>query len=578
MKRAGKSCLYHLVACSLAFACRGCIWPGEDNPKVDLGVKPQASALAKSAAYRDTIGAISYYEGLAPLPVRGYGLVVGLEGKGSSDCPKEIYNRLVRAMYKQQGSGGGVVGVERKSPEELIEDPDTAVVLVRGRIPPAALAGTRFDVVVMALPGTQTKSLRGGRLYPTDLEIFRNISASASISGQVLARVAGPVFLNPFSDEESATRVTSREGVVLGGAVVTKDRDSRLVLTQPSYGWVRKIQNRINDHFPGPRRVANATSPSFVELRVPREFKGSEAHFLALVRGLYLSREPTFEATRARLLGEELVHPAAPHARIALCFEGLGQKALPVLIELYPHPKDYVSFHAAAAGLRLGDHLAGDVMASHASDALCEYRFQAIRALGESKGMAGGAMTLRRLLGDEDPRVQIAAYEALVKRGDTAIQSRPIGRDNFVFDQVSTPGKGFVYAKRSGERRIALFGRDLRCTPPILYRAPDGRITITAQEGDDRLTVLRQVISTGSVSPPIPAPFELADLIPLMGNYAGVDLEGEVIGLGLDYGAVVRTVHQLSSDGATNAQFILEQPNVAELFGPSPPAGRPESE
>jgi hypothetical protein len=296
------------------------------------------------------------------------------------------------------------------------------------------------------------------------------------------------------------------------------------------------------------------------------------------MRSLYLSRDPTFEGNRARLLAEEIVHPGAPHARIALCFEGLGQKALPVLTELYSHPKTHVTFHAAAAGLRLGDHLAGDVMAHHAEDAGCEYRFQAIRALGEAEGMAGVAMTLRRLLGNDDPRVQIAAYEALVKRGDTTIKSRSIGRDNFIFDQVPTAREGFVYAKRSRNRRIALFGRDLRCTPPALYRAPDGSVTITAQEGDETLTVLRRVVSTGSVSPPIPVPLELSSLIPLMGNDAGVNLEGEVVGLGLDYAAVVRALHQLCRDGAANAKFILEQPNVAELFGPATRTGRPESE
>jgi hypothetical protein len=261
-----------------------------------------------------------------------------------------------------------------------------------------------------------------------------------------------------------------------------------------------------------------------------------------------------------------------------LCFEGLGQKAVPVLQDLYTHPKAYVSFHAAAAGLRLGDHLAGDVIARHAEDGQSEYRFQAIRALGEAKGMAGSVMTLRRLLGDADPRVEIAAYEAMVTRSDTSIRSVPVGRDNFILDEVPTARDAFVYAKRSGNRRVALFGRDLRCVPPLFYRAPDGSITITAQEHDDALTVLRRVVTTGSVSPPIPVPLELGALIPVMGNEAGVNLENEVVGLGLEYGAVVRALHHLCRDGSVNAEFVLEQPNVAELFGPSAPTGRPESE
>ena len=114
--------------------------------------------------------------------------------------------------------------------------------------------------------------------------------------------------------------------------------------------------------------------------------------------------------------------------------------------------------------------------------------------------------------------------------------------------------------------------------PPVLYRAPDGSLTITADTDADQLTLLRQVVSTGSVSPPIPASPALPELIELLGSDAGVGLDGKVLGLGLDYGAVVRALYHLGTSESMNAKFILEQPNVAELFGPARPAGRPESE
>ena len=125
---------------------------------------------------------------------------------------------------------------------------------------------------------------------------------------------------------------------------------------------------------------------------------------------------------------------------------------------------------------------------------------------------------------------------------------------------------------------MALFGRGLACTPPTLYRSADGTLTITANSGDKGLTLLRVVLPSGTASPPILAPFDLRGLILLLGRKAGVDLGGEVTGLGLDYGGIVSALYSLSRDGSLNAQFILEQPNVAELFGPPRPAGRPESE
>ena len=559
-------------------AASGCIHEHENKAKLDVGVKQTDNPLAKSAAYRDTIGSLTYYEGMGPMRVRGYGLVVGLGKNGSSDCPRPIYDRLVQNLYKHHRFSSSVVGEKNITPEQLIADPDTAVVLVQGEIPPAAVERTRFDVVVMALPGTQTKSLRGGRLFTADLEVFRELSSSVSISGQILAVAAGPVFLNPFAEGDAATKSNPLEGIVVGGGMAVKDRRVRLVLTQPSYPKARQIQDRINAHFSGPTKVADAISPSFIQLRVPKEYHDDTGHFLSLVRGLYLTRDPAFEATRAAALAEEIVQPSAAHAQIATCFEGLGRAALPKLNDLYTHSRDYVSFHAAVAGMRLGDHVACDCLAMHAAKADDEFRFQAIRALAEAKGMGAAAVTLRNLLHDTDPRVQIAAYEALVKRGDPTIESAPIAGDNFILDHIRDAPSNFVYVKRSGSRRIALFGDDLRCSPPVLYRAPDGSVTINANAGEEALTVLRSVVASGSTSGPIPASFELRSLIRLLGNDAGVASSGEAVGLGLDYGAVVRALYYLCQDHAVNAKFILEQPNAAELFGPARAAGRPESE
>ncbi len=550
----------------------------ENKAKIEVGVAQTANPLANSAAHRDTIGSLTYYDGMGPMRVRGYGLVVGLGKNGSSDCPKPIYDRLIQSLYKHHHFSSSVVGVKNITPEQLIADPDTAVVLVQGEIPPAAAEGTRFDVGVSALPGTQTKSLRGGRLFTADLEMYREVSPTASISGQVLAMAAGPVFLNPFAEGDAATKSSPLEGIVVGGGLVSKDRRIRLVLTQPSYPRARQIQDRINSQFSGSVKVADAVSPSFIQLEVPAEYHDDTGHFLSLVRSLYLTRDPAFEATRASALAEEIVNPTAPHAQIAYCFEGLGRAALPKLNELYTHGKDYVSFHAAVAGVRLGDYVACDCLAVHATKTDGEYRYQAIRALGEATGVGAAAVTLRRLLHDSDPRVQIAAYEALVKRRDPAIESLPIAEDNFVLDHIPGATSNFVYVKRSGSRRIALFGRDLECSPPVLYRAPDGSVTINAAGGDGELTILRSVVARGSVSPPITATRELPPLIRLLGNEAGVNTGGGVTGLGLDYGAVVRALYYLCQDHAVNAKFILEQPNAAELFGPAQLAGRPESE
>ena len=559
-------------------ATSGCVWLKEGNKKLDLGVDPIAGAQAKSAAYRDTIGALTYFDGLRPMRVRGYGLVVGLGRNGSKDCPRHIYDRLIESLYKQQRGTGSVVGVSTLTPEQLVNDLDTAVVIVEGEIPPGAMSGDAFDVVVSAFPGTETQSLRGGRLFTTDLHVFRPVSDTVSITGQILARASGPVFVNPFMDEDVPTQGDPLTGIVLGGGRVSETRRLRLVLIEPSYARAQQIQDRINAYFPAASRAADAVSPSFVQVRVPQEYRGDTAHFLGLVRALYLSRDPRFEAAKARLLAEEIVRLDAPHSLIALALEGIGRAALPVLDDLYAHPNADVSFHAAAAGLRLNDHLAGDAMAAHARDAKGRHRLAAVRALAEAKGMAGAAMTLRQLLYDDDTRVRIAAYEGLVSRGESLIRTTAVGGDVFLLDEAPASGTPFLYARRSGERRIALFGDSLSLHTPVFYRASDGSLTITAQDGDDHLTLIRVVVSAGAASEPVAVPFDVATLIRMLGERAGVDHEGKVIGLGLDYGAVVHALFRLCQDRTIDAEFILEPSGVTDLLSPPPDSGRPESE
>ena len=564
---------------SLMFVAASCSITEKGKERYDLGVETQATTLSGSAAFRDTIGSLTTYDGLAAMRVRGYGLVVGLGKNGSTDCPKPIYDRLVQSMYKQHRFGASSrVGVPDITPEAMIDDIDTAVVVIYGDIPPAATAGTRFDVQVMAYPGTQTKSLRGGRLFTADLEMYRVVSPDVSIAGRNLAQAAGPVFINPFSDETSATKVNELNGVILSGGVVTDDRRLRLVLTQASYQRARQIQDRINAQFPGAAKVADAVSPSFVQLEVPPAYHQETGRFLTLIRSLYVTRDPSFESERARQLAEEIQRPGAPYPQIASCFEGLGRKALPALNELYRHPREAVSFHAAVAGMRLGDHLAGDVLAIHAANEKSEFRYPAIRALGEAGSIGGTAIPLRKLLLNDDPRVQVAAYEALVRRRDSAIHSMQLGGDNFVLDIIPDSPTRFVYAKRNVERRIAIFGRDLSASAPALYRSPDGSVMLNARDGDRNFTAVRTVVSRETSSPPMSVPFELSSLVKILGNDAGVTARGEVLGLGIEYGAVVHLLYQLCESKVINAHFQMEEPNVSEFLGPGTPQGRPESE
>ena len=532
-----------------------------------------------SLAYRDTVGQYAWIEGLRKMHVRGYGVVVGLGEHGAPTCPREIRTRLLDQLHKRPEFLRPGARSEGWTPERLVDDPGTAVVLVEGEIPAGAVAGSRFDVWVTALPGTQVGSLRGGHLFPTELQYYHLLSPTASLAGKSLAEAQGPVFLNPFSDRpDAATKSAKRVGRVLGGGVVSTDRRLRVELASPSYSKAQSIAVRINTRFPGEPKTADAVSPSFVDLRVPRQYADDPGHFLALVRHVYLPQTSGFAQLRIRQLAEEIVRPDADFAAIALAWEGIGKEALTTVKKFYSHEDASVRFYAGLAGLRLEDALAVDVLAKFAADERSTHRFAAIRALGKAYEVSRSARPVRELLDDPDSRVRIAAYEALRDRIDPELDIHPIGRGGYTLDLVPSSRENLIYAKRTGGRQIAVFGQGLRCEPPLFYQHPSGLVTITADAGDEGLTILWKPAVPDARTRKVETGLDVVELIGLLGAPAPKSSSADLSGLGLDYGTVVQVLYEFCHTRSINARFVLEQPAVSELFGPTRPTGRPESE
>ena len=556
-------------------------WPPAKG-KAEVEEKTVATpvkGITTSLAYRDTVAQQGVFDGLRFMRVRGYGVVAGLGTRGSRECPEPIRRRLLQEMYKLDvfsHRGGTAPPV---TPEQLLDDLDTAVVVIEGDIPAAAPKGTRFDVTVRALPGTQTVSLEGGRLYTAELHIFRETQPDAWIEGKVLANAAGPVFVNPFGgDEESATPRTLREGRILGGGVSLEDRRVRFVLSRPSFQRAQAITSAINQRFPSQTKAANPPSQAGIDITVPPAFRDDPFRFLALIRHLYLPRGPGFVDQRAQDLAREILDPDAPHADIALALEGIGRTVLPTVEKLYTESRPHARFYAALAGLRLGNDVAVEVIDAFARDERSPYRLTAIEELGRAKASSRAATVLRGLLDDPDPRIRVEAYEALVFRKDESLRSRSIGGNDFQLDVVPSPQPALAYIRRAGAPRIALIGSDVRCQPPVFYRDAEGMLTISADVGDTSLTLLRKTPYGNRVSPPLPGPLDVAELVAMLGDRPEVLDSGQVHGLAFDYSAVSHVLYELCRLRCVNAKFMMQSPSVTEMFGPLPPTGRPESE
>ncbi|HNO76742.1 MAG TPA: flagellar basal body P-ring protein FlgI [Phycisphaerae bacterium] len=555
----------------------------EDKPDVEEGfVDATVEGISDSKAYQDSIAAQGYIEGLRRMRVRGYGLVAGLGTTGSSECPKNIRDRLVQEMYKRPEFSRRGLKPAVVSPEEVLRSLDTAVVVIEGEIPAAAQKGTTFDLTVRALAGTQTTSLAGGSLYTSELFVYRENAAGGAVEGRALATAAGPIFVNPFANKEDEserqTTTMERQGVILGGGTSISTRRIRFVLSTPSYRRARLITDTANARFPGRGGVAKAESPSNITIRIPAAYQDDPFHFLALFRHLYLPTRPGFLETRTQELAKEILEPNAPHADIAIAWEGIGRTVLPTIQELYTDQRPYVRFYSALTGMRLGDGVAVDVVGEFALNPESPYRLTAIDELGNASNSYRTSVVLRRLLSDKDPRIRVEAYEALLPRRDEMIQTSKIGHSNFMLDLVDSPGPNLVYVRRTGDQRIALLGERMYCMPPVFYQDPNNLITINAEEDDRKLTLIRRSKFGDRISPPLPTDFELGSLIDMLGNDPKGTSEDHIHGLALDYATITRTLHDLCESGGINAKFMLQRNSTTEMFGPMTSTGRSESD
>lgn len=571
------SVLLLLVGCGEDF------WGTRKPTTRPSGTLADADAVRRSVqsiAMEGTVGSVANLQGMRYMRVRGYGLVWGLSGQGSRFCPPAIRDRILRDIRRFRLANPHL---ERTlTAEELIDSMNTAVVEVTGDVPAGAQEGAVFDVVVSAVATSpDARSLAGGHLLPCELQILQETSPGDAIEGRTHAKARGPVFTNPFigSTTQPAADTSLLEGRVIGGGVNTLRRRLGLDTFVPSYRTVREIADAVNRRFVGDPKIADPTSSSHVDLRVPDSFRGREARFVELVMHLPLSPSPAVREIRTKALISELSSSIDPPEDAALSLEGIGPSVIMLLSSLYTHPQRQASWYAARTGLRLGDAPALEVVARHAKDPKSPYRMQAIRELGSCHRMPLAVAVLRELLDSPETWVRIRAYEALRTADRSAMVSVVVGREpgNFILDVMPSAAPPLIYARRREVRQIALIGADrMAFRLPLFYSKPGRQVTLSAASGDQKLTVIRKELDR--VAGEFKVPLSIVRLTHFMGEDPRMGPDKTPAGLGLDYAMVLDVLYTLCQDGALNARMEWEQQSIEDLVGPLRPTGRPESD
>lgn len=515
---------------------------------------------SRGKGLQGTIGQLVTIDGLQMTQVSGYGLVTGLVDTGGSDGPEVVKEYLVKEIRRNQG-----IGEPGMPAEEILGSRDTAMVAVTGRIPAGAKKGDRFDVGIEAL-GSQTKSLVGGRLVLCDLKLYAE-TPQGIIEGKTLAIATGPVFVSPFDRAGRPTsKVDLRRGMVMSGGVVKEPRRVRLLLTDPRYSVAQQIENRINGRYAGLDPIANAKSPGAIDVDIPANAQDQKRLFLERVMHTTLNGNTPFLEERARDLGDEIVDIEPEYETIGLAWEAIGKIGLPAVKKHYASEQPGVSYYSGRTGLRLGDREGMRVVAKHARNSQSPYRKQAIDELGWAIEMSAAGEALRKVLDDEDTDIRIRAYLALRRHRNPAIETRVLDQDNLILDVIDTSGPYLVYVQRMGEPRIAIFGRRMRCNPPALFPDIDYRdderelfTTLTAELGDDKMTLIYKNRWTGMQSPRLQSSLNVGELIRFLGGHFSLDDDKNPTGLAVPYSEVVDILGAFCKRQTIPADFITDE-------------------
>ena len=533
------------------------------------GNEPRDTQLDRPAIYDKPVGDLARVFQYEAAAVKGFGLAAGLPGTGSSECPPALRTALVTYIRRQFPRNSQL------NPNELIDSKDTAVVELYGVIPYLASKGDTFDLMVRAIPRTQTTSIRGGRLYTAELkELSRFIAYDQYLKN--LARAEGQI----FTDDFGSTAVDENRGYILGGGIVDESVRISLVLKEPNYYTVNAIRNQLIERF-GPG-TAKAVSPAEIELTIPDLYRNRKDRFIQLVERTYLVENEPARQERIRILADTLkTGPDKTPAELGL--ESIGKQSLFVLGEMLTHPDEAVRFHAARCMLNIGDDRGLEVLQKILDNPKSALRLEAITAVGVGARKNDASRILTRSLGDESFEIKLATYEQLARIGDMRIDRKLIGGDFFV-DTVTCPGPKAIFISRKDSPRITLFGGEIPCEKNVYVETPNRRLTANARPGDPYLSLIRTHSSFPRPIGPLQAKYDTLDIIRTACERPDAGKKpGTRPGLGASYSDVILLLDRMCKQGAIRAEFRLGpmteatklQPPAEPLPEPAKPAAEP---
>lgn len=445
------------------------------------------------------IGDYTSFAGLEPVVLEGVGLVVGLNGTGGDPAPSSFRTALMEDLKKN--------GVP--NPNAILQRPDTALVLVRAYLPPLLKKGEKIDVEVRVPDSAEASSIAGGWLMEVYLTEQAFIPGRGNLKGHAYAKAEGAVLTKGIGTDAVNSPALLKQGRVLSGATVIKERDLSLFLRN-EYRSVRtstriaEVIGRRFHHFDKQgikKPMAEAKTDQKIVLSVHPKYKDNYPRYLQVIRHMAFKEDNVAMRVRMQRLQQELFIPEKAD-ETALELEAIGGDAIPILKQGLTSPLLECRFHSAMALAYLGssEGLPALVEAARTERAFRVFAYAAMSTLED----ADVHIALRDLMNEPNAETRYGAFRALwtLDKNDPFIRGETLGLPedyeskknrnlgDYKLHVLPTSGDPMVHTTLRTRSEIVVFGADQEFQPPM-YLTAGRHIMVTAQPGSTTVSLAR---------------------------------------------------------------------------------------
>jgi hypothetical protein len=429
-----------------------------------------------------------------PVRVGGVAVVSHLDGTGG-DSPVDSYRTLLEDQLVKSGI---------RNPKKLLANPDYAMVIVNGLIPPGTGEGEPFDVEVTLPRGSKATSLRGGILEKCKLFTYAQAGSLRSdyngsselVLGHPVGTAEGPLLVGMgFDKDEDEARLKKARIYNGGRSRITASLRLKLNPDKQHAAIAGAIEHRLNETFHGAfsagskTQVAAAHDNTGIDLNVPPGYRHNLPHFLRVVLSMPLHPPGDLPgadggAAYRQRLAQDLLDPARTVVA-ALRLEALGDNgSIGALRAGLKSDNVKVRFCAAEALAYRGNSAGVEELATivQRQPYLRAFALTALASLDQKASRLKLQEILAAATGDE---VRYGAFRALMTLNDKdEAAAGELLNDAFWLHHAAPRTEPLVHISTSKRPEIVLFGGEARLETPFALRAGDFCVTATENDKD----------------------------------------------------------------------------------------------